>query len=218
MAMHGEERRTAPSKERKLMRISLIGFTLGIGFALVMGAATANAGDAKYVGVSKCRTCHKKALIGNQYDAWQNGVHAKAFETLKGDEAQKIAAEKGISGPANEAAECLKCHVTAYGKDASAFAAAPIKAEEGVSCESCHGPGSDYRKKKVMADHAAAVAAGMWEPGKNAEVCAACHNPESPTYKEFDHAARVKEIAHPIPAEVKGRYSEAEKEARAQKK
>ena len=200
------------------MRIGLIGFTLGIGFALVAGAVAANAADSKYVGAGKCRTCHKKEMIGNQYGAWQEGPHAKAFETLKSEEAQKIAADKGISGPANEAAECLKCHVTAYGKDASAFATAPNKNEEGVGCESCHGPGSAYRKKKVMADHAASVAAGMWEPGKNAEVCTACHNSESPTAKPFDHAARVEEIAHPIPAEVKGRYIEAEKEARAKKK
>ncbi len=199
------------------MRIGLFGFTLGVGFALVAGAVAVNAGDAKYIGAAKCKTCHKKELIGDQYTAWQKGPHAKAYQTLKSDAAQKIAAEKGISGPANEAAECLRCHVTAYGKPASAFAAAPIKNEEGVSCESCHGPGSDYRKKNVMANHAAAVAAGMWEPGKNAEVCAACHNPESPTHEAFDHAARVKEIAHPIPAGVKGRYIEAEKEARAKK-
>ena len=200
------------------MRIRLIGFTLGIGFALVAGAVAANAGDFKYVGAGKCKTCHKKELIGDQYTAWQKGPHAKAFETLKGDAAQKIAAEKGISGPANEAAECLKCHVTAYGKAPSAVAAGPLKPKEGVCCESCHGAGSAYRKKKVMSDHAASVAAGMLEPGKNAEVCTACHNSESPTYKDFDHAARVKEIAHPIPAEVKGRYVEAEKEARAKKK
>jgi hypothetical protein len=200
------------------MRIGLFGFTLGMGFALVAGAVASYAEDFKYVGAKRCRTCHKKALIGNQYGAWQNGPHAKAYETLKGDAAQKIAAEKGISGPANEAAECLSCHVTAYGKDPSAFASAPIKNEEGVSCESCHGPGSAYRKKKVMSDHAASVAAGLWEPGVNAEICAACHNPESPTHEPFDHAARVKEIAHPIPAEVKGRYVEAEKEARAKKK
>jgi len=200
------------------MRIGLIGFTLGIGFALVAGAVAANAGDFKYVGARKCKTCHKKELMGNQYGAWQESPHAKAFETLKSDAAQKIAAEKGVSGPASEAAECLKCHVTASGKDASAFASGPLKPQEGVGCESCHGPGSAYRKKKVMADHAASVAAGMWEPGKNAEVCTACHNAESPTYKPFDYAARVKEIAHPIPAEVKGRYIEAEKEARAKKK
>ena len=101
------------------MRIGLIGFTLGIGFALVAGAVAANAGDFKYVGAGTCKTCHKKELMGNQYGAWQKSPHAKAFETLKSDAAQKIAAEKGISGPANEAAECLKCHVTAYGKDSA---------------------------------------------------------------------------------------------------
>ncbi|HEY5657477.1 MAG TPA: cytochrome c family protein [Myxococcota bacterium] len=199
------------------MRKGLIGFTFGLGLALVMGAVDANAGDHKYVGVSKCKTCHKKELIGDQYTKWEKGPHANAYKTLKGEKAQKIAAEKGISGPANEAAECLKCHVTAYGKAPSAFASGPLKPEEGVGCESCHGPGNDYRSKKVMADHAASVAAGLWEPGKDAKVCTACHNSESPTAKPFDHAARVKEIAHPIPADVKGRYIEAEKEARAKK-
>jgi hypothetical protein len=203
--------------EKKAMRKGLIGFAFGLGLALVVGAVYANAGDFKYVGAAKCRTCHKKELIGNQYGAWQNSAHAKAYETLKSDAAQKIAAEKGISGPANEAAQCLKCHVTAYGEDASAFASAPLKPQDGVQCESCHGPGSAYRKKKTMSDHALAVAAGLREPGNNADVCTACHNSESPTAKPFDHADRVKQIAHPIPAAVKGRYSEAEKEQRAKK-
>ena len=202
------------------MRIGLIGFTLGIGFALVAGAGAASAGDFKYVGAGKCRTCHKKEMIGDQYGAWQKSAHAKAYETLKSDKAQKIAAERGISGPANEAAECLKCHVTAYGKDASAFATAPLKPEDGVQCESCHGPGSAYRKKKTMADHALSVAAGLQEPGKDAAICTTCHNEESTGWdpaKGFDYESRKKQIAHKIPADVKGRYTEAEKEARAKK-
>jgi hypothetical protein len=190
---------------------------LAVGLLLAFGAAPAVAGSAKYVGVAKCKSCHKKELIGNQYGAWEGSPHAKAVETLKGDKAKQVAAEKGISGPPNEAAECLKCHATASAVDPSMVDGKPLNVEDGVQCESCHGPGSDYRKKKVMADHAAAVAAGMKEPGKDASICTACHNDQSPTYKGFDYEARKKEIAHPIPAEVKGRYIEAEKEARAKK-
>jgi hypothetical protein len=190
---------------------------LAVGLLMALGAAPAAAGAAKYVGAAKCKTCHKKELIGNQYGVWEGSPHAKAVESLKSDAAKKVAAENGISGAPHEAAECLKCHATASAVDPSMVEGKPLKVEDGVQCESCHGPGSEYRKKKVMADHAASVAAGLWEPGKDAAICTACHNDQSPTYKGFDYEARKKDIAHPIPAEVKGRYIEAEKEARAKK-
>jgi hypothetical protein len=60
----------------------------------------------------------------------------------------------------------------------------------------------------------------MWEPGKTETICTACHNEKSPTWdaaKGFDFEARKKEIAHPIPADVKGRYEEAAKAAKEAK-
>ena len=190
---------------------------MAIGLAMAVGFASVASADAKYVGASKCKTCHKKELIGNQYGAWQDGAHAKAFELLKGEKAAQVAAEKGIAGAAHESAECLQCHATAQGLDASKVAAKPLELKDGVQCESCHGPGSDYKKKKVMADHDASVAAGMWEPDKKEAICTACHNDKSPTWDAavgFDYEARKKDIAHPIPADVKGRYAEAAKEAK----
>ena len=71
-----------------------------------------------------------------------------------------------------------------------------------------------------MADHDKSVAAGMWEPGKKEAICTACNNDKSPTWdaaKGFDFEARKKEIAHPIPADVKGRYAEAAKAAKEAK-
>ncbi len=202
------------------MKARLTWIAMAIGLAMAVGTAGIAGADGKYVGASKCKTCHKKELIGNQYGAWQESAHAKAFELLKSEKATQIAAEKGISGAPHESGECLQCHVTAYGADASQIAAKPLKAADGVQCESCHGPGSDYKKKKVMADHDASVAAGMWEPDKNETICTACHNDKSPTWdaaKGFDFEARKKEIAHAIPADVQGRYDEAAKEAKAKK-
>ena len=88
---------------------------VAIGLVMALGTAGVAGADAKYVGASKCKTCHKKELIGNQYGAWEKSGHAKAFETLKGEKAIAVAKEKGIAGPPSEAAECLKCHATAAG-------------------------------------------------------------------------------------------------------
>jgi hypothetical protein len=208
-------------ERRRGMRGRIIWLALGAGLVLALGAGSAAAKDPQYVGAKKCKTCHKKELIGDQWNAWLKGEHSKAFETLKSDEALKIAKEKGIAGPPSESDDCLKCHMTGFGKPATAFAKKPLKASDGVQCESCHGPGSLYKKKKTMSDHDKAVAAGMWEPGKDEKICAACHNDESPTWdaaKGFNYDEAKEKIAHAIPEDVKGKYLEVEKKLKKEGK
>lgn len=100
-----------------------------------------------YTGALGCKKCHKSAKSGAQYTVWQDNQHSKAFTTLASGEAAKIAKEKGIADR-QKAKECLKCHVTAYDMPAERLEA-KYAAEEGVSCESCHGPGSAYSKKRL---------------------------------------------------------------------
>ena len=112
-----------------------------------------------------------------------------------------VAAEKaGIKGDPQQAAECLVCHVTAYNAPA-AQKEATLTMEEGVSCEACHGAGSEYKSMKVMKDITAGKAKradfGLIAPDE--AVCKTCHNPKSPTYKEFKFEEAVKKIAHPLP-------------------
>lgn len=200
----------------------IAGITIAVVAAAGFVAATqASAADAKYTGVDDCGKCHKKELIGNQLAAWKKADHSKAYQTLQGDEAKKIAKEKGLSVPPHEADECVRCHATAHGLEEAQIHRKPLKLEDGVQCESCHGPGNLYRKKKVMSDRDQAVAAGLWEPAKNEKICTDCHNSDSPTWdaaKGFDYAAMKKAIAHPIPKDVKGRYIELEKEARKKRR
>jgi len=156
-----------------------------------------------YVGVDRCKTCHRKPDQGEQLKIWENSAHAKAFKTLKSEEAQKIAKEKGLKVAAHEAPECLSCHVTGYDAE-PAMLGKKFNVEDGVQCETCHGPGSKYRKKKIMEDRQASIDAGMTpilvSDGTAKKQCVECHNEKSPTFKGFDFDKMWKEIAHPVPA------------------
>jgi len=176
---------------------------------LLAGPAFAGspAGEHKYGGVKKCRSCHKKESIGNQYGSWEKTSHAKAFKTLSSDQAKEWADEAGVADPTTDEA-CVKCHVTAYGVPAERLGM-KFKIENGVQCEACHGAGTDYRKKKIMIDRDVAVEKGLVL--QSADVCTTCHNDESPawdpekytladgTKSGFDYDKAVTEIAHPVP-------------------
>ncbi|MGW8317408.1 MAG: cytochrome c family protein, partial [Bacteroidales bacterium] len=148
----------------------------------------------KYIGASKCKMCHNKPDKGEQYNKWMEGPHANAMKTLSTDKAKEIASAKGISDPATDAA-CIKCHSTLGSIDASLSAG--IKMEEGVACESCHGPGSRYKGAAIMKDMELAMQNGLIMPTE--EVCKTCHNDESPTFKGFNYAEYSAKIAHPDP-------------------
>ncbi len=153
-------------------------FVLGIA---VFFGSTAFAQSYKYIGASKCKMCHNKAAKGEQYNKWLAGPHAKAMESLSAEEAKDP--------------KCLKCHSTAASVDAGLVAS--IKVTEGVSCESCHGPGSVYKSAAIMKKQALALSKGMILPEE--QVCKNCHNEESPHYKGFNYDEYVAKIAHPDP-------------------
>lgn len=160
------------------MNLKRLIFLVGM---VVLSISFVNAQTAKYVGAAKCKMCHNKAEKGAQFTEWQKGPHANALKVLKGDE---------LKNP-----KCLKCHSTAASVDASLLAG--ITPEEGVSCESCHGPGSLYKTATIMKDQQAAIAKGMTIPEE--KVCKKCHNPESPTFKGFNYKEMVAKISHDDP-------------------
>ncbi len=179
-----------------MKRISGSGvLTIFLAAVLVAAFNTPAAAERAYVGAKGCKMCHASSSKGAQYKVWEGTRHAQAYASLGSDKASEVAAAKGIDNP-QESPECLKCHVTGYGADASLFGASYSK-EEGVGCESCHGPGKDYKKTKIMKDVEEAKANGLILPGE--EVCRKCHNEESPFYKPFDFDERFEQIAHPRP-------------------
>ncbi len=167
-------------------------------------AAGLRAQDLKYVGTSVCKMCHNSEKIGKQYDIWSKQKHAQAYKALQTDAANEIAKKKGSDKPAAETAECLGCHVTGGMKDPAMYDTKFAK-EDGVGCESCHGPGSKFKSMHMKPEGLeAAKAAGMRLPkiadGSAEKQCRECHNEKSPTFKSFDLAAMWDKIKHPRPA------------------
>jgi hypothetical protein len=160
-----------------------------------------------YLGVAKCKTCHKTAAQGEQFPKWEKGPHAGAYATLASEESKKIAAEKGIEDP-QKSDECLSCHVTGHGVDAKFFGE-KFDMTMGVQCESCHGAGGDYYKmatmKGITSGEIDGATVGLVEP--NAELCTGCHNEKSPTYKGFEYDKAAAAIAHNLPEERKAKYA-----------
>jgi hypothetical protein len=193
------------------MKKSLI-FLLAVVIVAFVGSSVfqdrAAAGEKHmYIGAAKCKMCHKKAEAGEQYLIWEKSAHAKAYEVLAGEKAMEVAKAKGIENP-QEADECLKCHVTGHGAPAELLGT-KYTVTEGVGCESCHGAGGDYYKKKtmvgVMTGEIEAASVGLTTPDE--KTCVKCHNEESPTFTGFKFEEKVKNIAHPIPEAKKAEYT-----------
>ncbi len=174
---------------------------IGLGALLACAPDLVAAPTHNFIGAEKCKMCHNSPAKGAQYTKWTEMKHAKAYATLATEEAKKIAAAKGIADP-QKADECLRCHVTGHGAPAANLTD-KYKIEEGVSCESCHGPGGDYWSISVMKDVEKAKAAGMVLPSE--ATCKGCHNEQSPGFKGFDYATMYAKIAHPNPQKASGK-------------
>jgi nitrate/TMAO reductase-like tetraheme cytochrome c subunit len=151
-----------------------------------------------YIGVESCGMCHKTEKMGRQLQIWKESKHSNAFETLKTERSANIVKRLGLSTSATESPECLKCHASGYNVDNSLIGQ-KFKIEDGVQCETCHGPGSDYKDMKIMKDRNLAVQKGLIVFENIETYCITCHNVESPTYIGFNFEEAWNKIKHPVP-------------------
>jgi hypothetical protein len=151
--------------------------------AAVAWAGTASAQQAFNLGPEACQQCHK-----SEYEVWQKTKHAESFKDFHRD---KKTGEvlKVVGGRSPKSSEvCVTCHYTTAQKDAGA------KPDQvaGPSCESCHGPASNWikihndyggpgvKREQESPDHKAkrladAQKAGMVPPESKFDVVAACY-------------------------------------------
>ncbi|MGQ9672832.1 MAG: multiheme c-type cytochrome [Candidatus Aminicenantales bacterium] len=163
--------------------IVLSGIAITLLFLVLLGQ------EFTYVGAAKCQLCHKTESQGQQYPIWQKSRHSASWGTLSSSEAAAIAQSAGVQNAA-ESSACLKCHAPLFDK-------APELKGEGVTCEVCHGPGSEYKKLSIMKDRAAAVKNGLIIYNSDEAIrkqCLTCH--ANAHGKSFDFAASYEKIKH----------------------
>ncbi len=155
--------------------------------------SAAKSGKPQYVGVYVCARCHKGPEFGYQFSKWRLSKHAVAYAALATPKAYAIAKKQGIKTSPQASADCLKCHTVIF-TDLAGGALDSYSPYEGVGCEACHGPGSNYSPQAIMTDPRAAEAAGLGQVTR--QTCLPCH--ENAHGKPFDFDKAVEKISHPI--------------------
>lgn len=158
-----------------------------------------------YVGVKVCAACHEGKSMGNQLSKWLSSRHARAYAVLAEPDAKKIARLSGIPQEPQESPTCLGCHATGahaeeWEKDETFFT------EDGVQCEKCHGPGSEYMDAAIMSNREAAEKAGLMMPAVS--DCMGCHQEKGShvavhKLPNLDMNQAMSDIAHPTPKDFK---------------
>ena len=188
-----------------LWRISWASLIVTVSAGFTYGSETGVADrHPLYVGASVCAECHAGPNAGHIFSQWRASKHARAYAALWSPEAKKIAALSGIPEEPQQAAACLGCHATAYDteeweKEDTFFL------QDGIQCESCHGPGSEYIAPDVMGeglDREKAMRFGLRMPGRR--DCMMCHNVkgshvavlQSP---EFDVTKEMQSVCRQVP-------------------
>jgi len=157
-------------------------------FATFPAARTARppAETSKYTGPGSCSStsCHGSVkpradsrIFQNEYSIWVvKDKHAKAYEALTGPVGVRMGRILGV-GKSEQAAKCLACHALDVPAEARAKT---FELNEGVTCESCHGPASAWLGPHTTRGwtHEQSVAAGMYDTRnlvRRTEKCLSCH-------------------------------------------
>jgi predicted CXXCH cytochrome family protein len=175
-------------------RQSLMVFILAFSLCLALGVASSLASPAKaapdaqatppvggYAGAESCKQCHEEI-----YNTWLPTRHSQAFSSpiFQRDWSEVDAAVR-----------CLECHTTGYDPKTGSYS------QQGVTCESCHGPFQPNHPLQPMTVTPNAelcstchkTTTDEWRASvhsQNGVQCQACHNPHSQTPK----AATVTEL------------------------
>jgi hypothetical protein len=146
---------------------------------------------ASYVGSAVCMGCHALGPGDGPAGLWIASRHSRAFHTLSSDQARTLAAGReeyrDMSAPSQDQ-RCLACHVTSPRVPVGSFAE-NSSLEEGVGCESCHGPGGSYANAETMGDREAFLAMGGRIPDEL--TCRRCHRDQG-----FQFLSRLERIRH----------------------
>lgn len=193
-----------------------LGLVFGLGSSLLCGlsvlAQEAADPDAprpgEHVSLSSCANgiCHGAAepstgdagapkILGNEYLSRVLDPHFRATTVLQSALSAEIVAAVAPGKKATQLSLCLDCHMS----DANAVRRGILDREDGISCQSCHGPAGGWWKSHFQDgwDHQQSVAAGLVDLRNvrtRAKTCFGCHLGSGS--RQVDH--RLIAAGHPV--------------------
>ena len=124
---------------------------IGICFALTVSAASQTSPVGKYNGPGGCASssCHGSIqpkqithVSQNEYSIWAGqDKHARAYQVLSNDVSLRIGRILNLKSPPEQSEKCLACHALSVSAEQRAQT---FDLNDGVSCESCHGPAAGW--------------------------------------------------------------------------
>lgn len=96
----------------------------------------------RFEGRKKCSSCHK-----SQAKSWRQTAHAKAMKSLRPGERAEAKEKAGLDPDKDftKDKDCVGCHVDGWEQRGGFNLDRPKRMLAAVGCESCHGPGRNYR-------------------------------------------------------------------------
>jgi hypothetical protein len=168
---------------------------------LLAAARPASAQPHQTIGKAKCVNCHDheaEKLWSEKKDGPPPNNHLNALRQLEAPKAAVFAKAIGLADPYDPKGSCAACHGTIL----------KGTVVDGVTCESCHGPGSGYVDvHQQKGAYRQAVAAGLADTVKNpdawAPMCTKCHvlsdsaliQAGHPSGDDFDLGAKFATVA-----------------------
>ena len=160
--------------------------------AIVTARTFRNVDSADFIGAVGCSSsiCHgggpspittSTVVVGarNAFTIWKaRDSHAKSWATLATERSARMAVAIGAGKP-QETSRCTECHAPMQAVNASRVG--PLsRVEDGISCETCHGPAKFWVRSHTRRDltHAQNVTTGLRDLENlyvRANTCIACH-------------------------------------------
>ena len=152
----------------------------------------------KFSGPGSCAAsnCHgavqAKSVVRiaqNEYSIWAGqDKHTRAYTVLSNPISVRIGKALGLEQAPNKSDRCLNCHALNPKPEQRAQTFQTM--DDGVSCESCHGPAVGWLGQHTVKNwtHQQSLKAGMYDTRdmvKQSEICLSCHL--GTKEKEVDH-------------------------------
>ena len=195
------------SKQRRGIGIRKLRPTCIAAIAGLLAAASApeaQPAEPTFIGVVECARCHRSPTPLDresgatdwasltEFETWYtHDKHSQAFKLLDSERGRQMGKILGIDVLRD--AQCLSCHCNRLPHSQPL---SELEQKQGVSCESCHGPGSEYEKPHrepswrllASSEKGKLGMVDVRDPRQRAKQCLSCHVGNVSEGKVLTHA------------------------------